>query len=408
MDMKRMLQAMDGISTKPVEGVNSMSKFLRVVKEADINIDYRPAQRAAMDKINPADYSNERDYAQAAAAAGNTAGTDAMKGVDFNNPSSYAAHTTSAPQSTTTQKADPRQDIQANGKPTYTADELADINDPDAAEWVAVREQLVKAQTNREDPVEIAKLQARYNELAGGNADRWEKTYAKYLAVQANDNAAGYNKNVHYVNSTSETTIQENSISKFLSIIQEGANPHKVALPVQMAMQHYQKPQETVERRPRIIDKYFTEAEAEITQRKQEKRALINQYASVIAERVLMKESAQPIEELSTELLGKYKKAAYADAKKADADGDYTRGDKRFKNINKATNKQFANDLKKHGQQAMSEELDEDLQRLYNLRNQIEEAIKQRLDPKCWKGKHKEGTKIKGGTRVNNCVPNKK
>ena len=34
------------------------------------------------------------------------------------------------------------------------------------------------------------------------------------------------------------------------------------------------------------------------------------------------------------------------------------------------------------------------------------ETIRQRLDPKCWKGKHKEGTKIKGGVRVNNCVPN--
>jgi hypothetical protein len=36
----------------------------------------------------------------------------------------------------------------------------------------------------------------------------------------------------------------------------------------------------------------------------------------------------------------------------------------------------------------------------------LTEAVKQRLDPKCWKGKHKEGTKIKGGVRVNNCVPN--
>jgi hypothetical protein len=36
----------------------------------------------------------------------------------------------------------------------------------------------------------------------------------------------------------------------------------------------------------------------------------------------------------------------------------------------------------------------------------IVEAVRQRLDPKCWKGKHKEGTKIKGGIRVNNCVPN--
>lgn len=36
----------------------------------------------------------------------------------------------------------------------------------------------------------------------------------------------------------------------------------------------------------------------------------------------------------------------------------------------------------------------------------LAESVKQRLDPKCWKGKHKEGTKIKGGVRVNNCVAN--
>jgi hypothetical protein len=36
----------------------------------------------------------------------------------------------------------------------------------------------------------------------------------------------------------------------------------------------------------------------------------------------------------------------------------------------------------------------------------LTEKVKQRLDPKCWKGNHKEGTKIKGGVRVNNCVPN--
>ena len=33
------------------------------------------------------------------------------------------------------------------------------------------------------------------------------------------------------------------------------------------------------------------------------------------------------------------------------------------------------------------------------------EAEKQRLDPKCWKGYKKQGTKVKGGVRVNNCVP---
>ena len=61
------------------------------------------------------------------------------------------------------------------------------------------------------------------------------------------------------------------------------------------------------------------------------------------------------IQELSTDKLAQYKKAAGADAKKADADGDYARGDKRFKGINRATNKQFDNDLKKHGQQSVAE-----------------------------------------------------
>jgi hypothetical protein len=35
-------------------------------------------------------------------------------------------------------------------------------------------------------------------------------------------------------------------------------------------------------------------------------------------------------------------------------------------------------------------------------------ATKQRLDKSCWKGYKKQGTKVKGGTRVNNCVKAKK
>ena len=35
--------------------------------------------------------------------------------------------------------------------------------------------------------------------------------------------------------------------------------------------------------------------------------------------------------------------------------------------------------------------------------SEITEA-KQRLDPKCWDGYKKQGTKMKGGKRVNNCI----
>ena len=36
---------------------------------------------------------------------------------------------------------------------------------------------------------------------------------------------------------------------------------------------------------------------------------------------------------------------------------------------------------------------------------EIISEMKQRLDAKCWKGKKKQGSKMKGDTRVNNCVP---
>ena len=62
------------------------------------------------------------------------------------------------------------------------------------------------------------------------------------------------------------------------------------------------------------------------------------------------REEVEPIEELSTDLLARYKTASAASAKAADASGNYAKGDKRFKGINKATIKQFDNDLKKHNQ----------------------------------------------------------
>ena len=41
--------------------------------------------------------------------------------------------------------------------------------------------------------------------------------------------------------------------------------------------------------------------------------------------------------------------------------------------------------------------------RLYEILTEAK-ATKQRLDPKCWTGYKKQGTKVKGGVRVNNCV----
>ena len=52
------------------------------------------------------------------------------------------------------------------------------------------------------------------------------------------------------------------------------------------------------------------------------------------------------LDELSSDLLGRYKKAASDQATAADKAGNYDKGHKRFKGIVKATNKQFDNDAK--------------------------------------------------------------
>jgi hypothetical protein len=85
-----------------------------------------------------------------------------------------------------------------------------------------------------------------------------------------------------------------NDMKKFMSIINEGANPHKVALPVQMAMQHYSEPVIKEKPTPSLFKQYFAEAEESIQKEKVEKRQLMNQYAKIIAERVQMKENFNP------------------------------------------------------------------------------------------------------------------
>ncbi len=92
----------------------------------------------------------------------------------------------------------------------------------------------------------------------------------------------------------------KNDITKFLSIVDkndvkiikeeidnnkvlnEGANPHKVSLPVQMVMQHYQKDTSNS-----LLRKYFKEAEESAFEKTAERKALLSQYAQQISKKVL-------------------------------------------------------------------------------------------------------------------------
>jgi hypothetical protein len=89
------------------------------------------------------------------------------------------------------------------------------------------------------------------------------------------------------------------NMKQFLSIVTEGVNPHKVALPVQMAMQHYAEP---VVAHPKTIKEvkksamsnmlyqYYTTAEKELSEEATAKKALISEQARRIADRLLEKD----------------------------------------------------------------------------------------------------------------------
>jgi hypothetical protein len=88
-------------------------------------------------------------------------------------------------------------------------------------------------------------------------------------------------------------------MKKFVQIVNEGANPHKVALPVQMAMQHYQSKSEPILEKTSSIKKYLEEVKLDQQEEVALKQNQIRQYSKKIADRVLMKEnqiSEVPIE----------------------------------------------------------------------------------------------------------------
>lgn len=93
-----------------------------------------------------------------------------------------------------------------------------------------------------------------------------------------------------------------NDMSKFLSIIDKNnvqilneASPHKVAWPVQMAMQHYQETSATkpIARTNSLLSKYVEIAEQLVSEEEAVKEQRIRQYSQKIANKVLMNESGR-------------------------------------------------------------------------------------------------------------------
>jgi len=142
------------------------------------------------------------------------------------------------------------------------------------------------------------------------------------------------------------TEVSSSEMQRLRNIV-EGKGPlNRLTAAESMTVDHYSALRTTItspvlnvqeDTRPSMIGKYFKTVEEELQESAQQGNLRTRQ----LAERVTTR-----LNELSTATLASYKKKAGADASKADKEGDFKRGDKRFSGIVKATKKQFANDTK--------------------------------------------------------------
>ena len=102
-----------------------------------------------------------------------------------------------------------------------------------------------------------------------------------------------------------------------------------------------------------------------------------------------MEQKNKQIQELSNNLLSRYKKNAGASASAADASGNLQKGNKRFSGIMKATRKQFSNDAKKSVAEGFSKLTPQQKAHEYNL-----DSAQREMDRRHNQGEDMTGAKI--------------
>jgi hypothetical protein len=313
MDMKKILQSLDSVSTKPVEGADSMAKFLRVVKEADLNksisetVEYLPVDpevSAQLRAQGDASMEADRTKHQVNSFIRYSSGLYKKGMSNITIRPGVVLPITFTPIPPT---GDSFKIIQANVA-TANARLPKDLQLPadQLSNMVGGADKPYAGPTANEDNNSMKRFLNVVSETTlskqvylGG----YNTLYLQQIVVSnqvkngitPQQALAELKSRIGNLDPHSGEPPSPDFVKKYLTKkLEEGANPHKVTLPVQMAMQHYQQPSEKTAPRIRLIDKYFTEAEATILQKKQEEKMLLKQYAQVIAERVLMKENFNP------------------------------------------------------------------------------------------------------------------
>ena len=210
-----------------------------------------------------------------------------------------------------------------------------------------------------------------------------------------------------------------NEMKKILSILNEGANPHKVSLPVQMAMQHYNAPAELVDtaiKSKPSLTKYINEVEDKIKQDRITQKSELNSLAKIIAERVLTKESYNPNMSPNPGFTGGVGPGLQSNEPTENIENpkdiikmdvpllirllEYAREDaKTDMDLHNVTERLI--EFSKDGDVLSMEEYDAIVGEQKALPSPSD------MNEECWKGYQQYGMKKKGSKQVPNCVPKK-
>lgn len=272
MDMKKILQAMDGATTKAEVNSSGMKKFLQIVKEAELN---QPV------------IENIEDLGNGAQKKTNPDGTYEIgdgTGLKLYSADGKLIKTISPTFAGFSQETDV---ATGNVTKNYNSGPLNTTQTTDAKGNVVSH--------NTEYDLGVGKM-AMGRDAKGITSKSWQGRGEEAQGVVANkdlyamgnkDKEATYDRAMKQVAQANENT----GMSRFLSIMNEGKSPHKVALPVQMAMQYYQTPvKQAINETNSVFKTYVALVENDIAEQRTEKQQLIRQYSQRIAEAVLMKE----------------------------------------------------------------------------------------------------------------------
>jgi len=263
MDMKKILQAFDGASTKPVEGASSMAKFLRIVSESD---------------INQSVVENTVDLGDGTRKTTNPDGTYSI--TDGTGVSLFSADGKLIKQTTPnfgglSQETD---HVTGNVTQNYGAGPMS------------------ISQTKDKSGKEVS-MKAAYNMGLGKlGMEREKGITGKSWTPSAH--AAGDDpisqKDLYAMGNKGKEATYDRAM-KQVANLNEGTNPHKVSLPVQMAMKHYQQPKKEKLEEVSVFKTYVAVVEDEFQSKQTERKQLIRQYGQRIAESVLKKNISERV-----------------------------------------------------------------------------------------------------------------